>query len=144
GFGWITLRKGGRAVPQVRIEELASPVAQPVSADFLAWADRADALADGDLLSRRWRLAPDVVQETAGPVGAEDPAVIRVQRLEGLRPSRQVDTIEAGLLSACDGDLTAGQILDALAHLLDQDAAQLRSHYGPVVADLVADGFLTA
>lgn len=143
GFGWITLRKAGRAVPQVRIEEWTAPVAQPVSADFLAWADRTEALAAGELLGRCWRLARDVVQETTGPVGAQDPAVIRVQRTEGLRPSRQVDTIEAGLLSACDGDLTAGQILDALAQLLDRDAAELRRHYGPVVADLVADGFLT-
>jgi len=142
GFGWITLRKAGRDVPQVRIEEYTAPVAQPVGADFLAWADRTDALAAGDLLDRCWRLAPDVVQETVGPVGAEDPAVIRVQRTGGLRPAHQADTIEAGLLSASDGDLTAGQILDALAHLLDREAASLRETYTPVVADLVADGFL--
>ncbi len=143
GFGWITLRKAARDVPQVRIEEWTAPVAQPVGIDFLAWAGRADALAAGDLLDVRWRLGGDVLQETAGPVGAEDPAVIRVQRTGGLRPVRQVDTIEAGLLSASDGDLTAGQILDALAHLLDRDAAELRRTYAPLVAELVADGFLT-
>ncbi|WP_255467121.1 DUF7059 domain-containing protein [Aeromicrobium senzhongii] len=142
GFGWITLRKAGRDVPQVRIEEWTAPVAQPVGADFLAWAGRADALASGDLLAHRWRLGTDVLQETAGPVGAEDPALIRVLRTGGLRPSRQVDTIEAGLLSACDGDLTAGQILDALAQILDRDPRELRQVYTPVVAQLVADGFL--
>ena len=83
-------------VPRVRIEEWTGPVAQPVGAEFLAWGDRA---VTGDPIEVCWRLAPDVVQETAGPVGAEDPAVIRVLRTGGLRPSHQVDTIEAGLLS---------------------------------------------
>ncbi|WP_286930919.1 MULTISPECIES: class I SAM-dependent methyltransferase [Aeromicrobium] len=144
GFGWITLRRAGRAVPQVRIEEYTGPVAQPVGPEFAAWAERADALDAGDVLDRRWRVGADVVQETAGPVGAPDPAVIRAVRMSGLRTSRQLDTIEAGLLSASDGDLTAGQILDAISQLLDQDAAQVRSTYAPIVTDLVADGFLTA
>jgi len=142
GFGWITLRKAERDVPQVRIEEWTAPVAQPVGEDFLAWGGRADALARGDVLDQHWRLGADVLQETAGPVGAEDPAVIRVQRTSGLRPARQVDTVEAGLLSACDGDLSAGQILDAIAHLLDRDAAELRTRYAPVIEEMAADGFL--
>lgn len=139
GFGWITLHKAGLDVPRVRIEEWTGPVAQPVGAEFQAWGDRA---VPADLLDVCWRLAPDVVQETAGPVGADDPSVIRVLRTGGLRPAHQVDTIEAGLLSACDGDLTAGQILDALAHLLERDAADLRSDYAPSIERLVADGFL--
>lgn len=142
GFGWITLRKAGRDVPQVRLQEWVGPVAQPVGIDVLAWADRADALASPDLLAVRWRLGADVLQETVGPVGAEDPAVIRVLRATGLRPSRQVDTIEAGLLGASDGDLTAGQILDALADLLDRDPTELRETYTPAIREFVADGFL--
>lgn len=139
GFGWITLRKAVRDVPRVRIEEWTGPVAQPVGAEFLAWGDRA---FDGDPLEVPWRVAADVVQETAGPVGAEDPAVIRVTRTGGLRPSHRVDTIEAGLLSACEGDLPAGRILDALAQLLDLDPAALRSTYAPSIERFVADGFL--
>lgn len=142
GFGWITLRKAGRENPRVRIEEWTAPVAQPVGTEFLAWGRRADALASSDALDRCWHVGPDVVQETVGQVGAEDPAVIRVVRHGGLRPARQVDTIEAGLLSACDGELPAGRILDALARLLDRDPAELRRDYGPVVEELVADGFL--
>lgn len=142
GFGWITLRKAGRATPQVRIEEWTGPVAQPVSSEFAAWADRADALDTGDVLDRAWRVGDDVVQETAGPVGAPDPAVIRAVRMGGLRPTRQLDTIEAGLVSASDGDLTAGQLLDAIAQLLDQDAGEVRRAYEPAVRELVADGFL--
>ena len=37
--------------------------------------------------------------------------MLRQQR--GLRRARQVDTVEAAVVGACDGDLTVGQILDA-------------------------------
>jgi hypothetical protein len=47
-------------------------------------------------------------------------------------------------VGACDGDLTVGQVLDALAHLLEQDATQLRGSYLPVVRELVDEGFLVS
>ena len=66
--------------------------------------------------------------------------MLRQQR--GLRRARQVDTVEAGLVGACDGDLTAGQILDALATLLDAEPPAAREAYLPMVRELVAEGFL--
>lgn len=143
GFGWITLRRAGRENPSVRFEEFVGPVSGPVGPDALAWADVNDALDGADPLDLTWRLAADVVQVTRGPVGAADPAVIEVRRGTGLRRVRQVDTVEAGLLSACDGDLTAGVLLDALATLLGRDPADLRATYGPRVAEFALDGFLT-
>jgi hypothetical protein len=59
-----------------------------------------------------------------------------------MRRARQVDTVEAGLVGACDGELCVGQILDALASLLHQDAASLRRDRLAAVRALVADGFL--
>ena len=44
--------------------------------------------------------------------------MLRQQR--GMRRARQADTVEAGLVGACDGDLPSGQILDALATLLER------------------------
>ena len=46
--------------------------------------------------------------------------MLRQQR--GMRRARQVDTVEAALVGACDGELTVDQILAALAQLLDQRA----------------------
>ena len=100
-------------------------------------------LDDEALLGHAFRQAPDLVEETRGPVGAEHPEAIVLRLQQGVRRARQVDTIEAGLVSASDGDLTAGQILDALASLLHRDAAELRSTYARSVRDLAADGFLT-
>jgi hypothetical protein len=47
-------------------------------------------------------------------------------------------------VGACDGELTVGQILDALAQLLDRDPASTRTTYLPAVCELVREGFLTA
>ena len=67
--------------------------------------------------------------------------MLRQQR--GFRRARPADTVEAALVGACDGELTVGQILDALAVLLERDRTELHETYLPVVADLVAEGFLT-
>ena len=60
----------------------------------------------------------------------------------GLRRARQVDTVEAGLVGACDGDLSVGQILDAVGTLLGHEPGELRSTYLPKLRELVADGYL--
>lgn len=142
-FGWISLRAADRDVPVVRLEQWRHEVVPPVGTAVLGWADRVDALAEADdVLDVRWSHAAGLAQETYGPPGAADPEAIVMRLGDGLRRARQVDTVEAGLLGALDGDLTAGQVLDALAQLLDRDAAELRETYRPVVHDLVADGFL--
>ncbi len=103
------------------------------------WADERAARVGDDT---RLVLRADVVQETHGPPGAQDPEVITLRRQRGLRRARRVDTVEAALAGACDGDLTVGQILDALAQLLGRDRAGLRAAYLPAVRRLVDEGFL--
>ena len=51
--------------------------------------------------------------------------------------------MDAGLVGACDGELTVGQIVGALAVLLDEPDGQLRQRLLPEVRHLVADGLLT-
>jgi hypothetical protein len=55
----------------------------------------------------------------------------------GLRRARQVDTAEAALVGACDGDLTVAQILAALDQILGAHGMST-----DVVRELVAEGFL--
>ena len=73
----------------------------------------------------------DVRQETVGPVGAEDPATIVLRQQRGLRRARQVDTVVAAVVGACDGELPLGAILDAVAQLLELDPAATRERYLP-------------
>jgi hypothetical protein len=83
-----------------------------------------------------------VQQETVGAPGAEDPHTVVLRQQRGFRRARKADTVEAALVGACDGDLTVGQILDALAQLLDADASETRAAYTEKVRELVAEGFL--
>jgi hypothetical protein len=59
-----------------------------------------------------------------------------------MRRAEQVDTVLAGFVGACDGDLSTGQILAALADLMDRPVVDVLSDYLPQVRRLVIDGFL--
>ena len=79
--------------------------------------------------------------ETTGAPGEPDPETIVLRQQRGMRRAHQADTVVAGLVGACDGDLTVGQVLDALGTLLDREG--LREEYAGEVRALLADGFLT-
>ncbi|WP_370617350.1 DUF7059 domain-containing protein [Mumia qirimensis] len=145
GFGWLSLRNTGRDVPLLRLEEWPYEIEQPIGPHVSAWAARTDAYGaatDDELLAAHLVQADGLVQETIGPAGAADPEVIMARLQRGVRRARQLDTVEAGLVGACDGDLSVGQIIDALAQILGHDAAQLRASTIPTVRALVADGYL--
>ena len=139
GFGWINLRKAGAGNRVREFLEWPYDVEQPIAPAIRDWAAGVDARVDLDshLVART-----DVRQETVGAVGAADPETLVLRQQRGLRRARQADTVEAALVGACDGELSVGQILDALAQLLDLDPAETRETYLPVVRSLVAEGFL--
>ncbi|MDN5893278.1 MAG: class I SAM-dependent methyltransferase [Nocardioides sp.] len=144
GFGWINLRRTD-AEPTVRFEDWPYDVEQPIAPAVHAWGEAIRVVAgldDDALLGSRLVACDDVQQETLGAPGAEDPHTVVLRQQRGLRRARQVDTVEAALVGACDGDLAVGQILDALAQLTEADAGTIRASYLPVVRDLVGEGFL--
>ncbi|WP_395693573.1 methyltransferase [Nocardioides sp.] len=137
GFGWINLRRSGGS----RRELLEWPydVEQPIAPAIRDWARGTDAQVG---LDSRLVRRPDVRQETLGEPGAEDPETVVLRQQRGLRRARQVDTVEAALVGACDGELSVGRILDAVAQLLGADPGATRAAYLPAVTELVAEGFL--
>jgi len=143
GFGWINLRAGGSGARTML--DWPYDVEQPIAPAVAAWAEAVDRLARTERLEDlRLVAVAGLLQETQGEPGAEDPATIVLRQQRGLRRARQVDTVEAALVGACDGELPVGVLLAALAELLDRDPAELRAAYLPVVRELVAEGFLTA
>jgi hypothetical protein len=147
GFGWINLRRLDRSAGEsvVRLEHWSYDVEQPIGAevdDQLARGRRVSELTDARLAGQHLRARDDLRQETYGAPGAEDPEEIVVRQQRRLRRARQVDTVEAALVGACDGDLSVAQILAALAQLLDREPDELATAYLPVVRDLVMEGFL--
>ncbi len=144
GFGWLHLRRVDRE-PVLHLEEWPFEVEQPLGPEVAERGRRTDLLAGTDdeaLLRLRPVTRVDVRQETLGEPGAADPETIVLRQQRGMRRARQADTVEAGLVGACDGELAVGQILDALATLLDEDPATLRRDRLGSVRELVADGFL--
>ena len=142
GFGWLSLRRTD-AVPTLRLEEWSGEIAPPVGPTVARWGrvvDELRQLSDDDLLGQHLDAIAAQVQQTRGRVGAEDPEQVVLQLQQGVRRSRQVDTVEAALVGACDGELSVGQILDAIGSLLSRD--DLRTSHLASVRELIADGFL--
>lgn len=140
GFGWINVRRTGAAGGGVHtLLDWPYDVELPIGPAVREWGDSVDAEVGPD---SRLVARPDVVQETVGPVGAEHPASIVLRQGRGFRRARTADTVVAGLVGASDGELTVGQVLDALSDLLDLGAAETRATYLPVVRELVEEGFL--
>ncbi|MDK1476330.1 methyltransferase [Streptomyces sp. 549] len=145
GFGWITLRKSGSEVPHCTVEEWTHPVEQPLGETVREHFARQDFLHrcdDAALLDTRFQLAEGVVQEQVGPPGAEDPEHVVLRQQRGMRRATRVDTVGAGFAGVCDGTLTAGRILDAIAQLVGDDAVQLRDRTPQAIRLLVEQGFL--
>ncbi|WJV47160.1 DUF7059 domain-containing protein [Streptomyces flavofungini] len=145
GFGWITLRKSGAAEPSVTVEEWTHPVEQPLGETVQAFFARQDYLRahdDAALLAEHFKLADGVVQEQIGLPGAEDPEHVVLRQHRGMRRATQVDTVGAGFAGVCDGTLSAGRILDAIAQLMGEDAVLLRDRTPAQIRLLVEQGFL--
>lgn len=149
GFGWINLHKAasgsaGSAEPDdggPRRELLEWPydVEQPIAPAIGSWGAAVRSTVGPE---SRLVLPVDVQQETVGAPGAEDPSAVVLRQQRGLRRARQVDTVTAALVGACDGDLSLGQLLDAISELLGLDPASTRATYEPIAEELVAEGFL--
>ncbi|MGG8409329.1 transferase, partial [Streptomyces sp. 12297] len=145
GFGWITLRKSGAEEPSLVIEEWPHPVEQPLGDTVRAHFERQDYLRDHDdaaLLTAHFRMVAEVVQEQVGMPGAEDPEHVVLRQNRGMRRATKVDTVGAGFAGVCDGSLSAGRILDAIAQLVQEDPVLLRDRTPEAIRMLVEQGFL--
>ncbi|MFB7321799.1 methyltransferase [Streptomyces sp. NPDC056190] len=145
GFGWITLRRTGSATPSITVEEWPHPVEQPLGDTVRAHFARVDYLRDHDdaaLLDGHFRLVREVVQEQVGLPGAEDPEHVVLRQNRGMRRATTVDTVGAGFAGVCDGTLSAGRILDAIAQLMGENPLLLRDRTPAQIRLLVEQGFI--
>ncbi|WP_104173378.1 methyltransferase [Arthrobacter sp. Y81] len=148
GFGMIYLRRpaaGARPVIS-RFEEITYPIEQPVGPHLGAAVERADWLAVNEVAAAHLLVAEDVTEERHQRPGAEHPGVILLRQGAGLRRTNLLSTALAGFVSACDGDLSVGQIIGALEALLGGgegfDGDAFRDGLLAEVRNLVRDGFL--
>jgi methylase of polypeptide subunit release factors len=154
GFGMVFLRRPSvskqDAAPISRFEKITYPIEQPIGPHLGAAVERSDWLAANNLADAHLLVADDVTEERHQRPGAEHPGVILLRQGAGLRRTNLLSTELAGFVSACDGDLSVGQIIGALEALLGGglagedgfDGAAFRSGLLADVGNLVRDGFL--
>lgn len=147
GFGYILLRRSHGTPTLSRYERVgtAVPAEGTLGAHFaeaLAAHDALQQLGTQGLLEAKLIVAPDVTEARHHMPGQEDPMVIELRQGAGFGRSLSVDPALAALVGASDGDLTVGQISDAVAQLMEVDEAELRADLLPRVQQLLVDGFL--
>lgn len=133
GFGYVWLRRPevGRAHGVGRVfEEVLREVDSPLGPWLKREIDAADALVGLDVASARAVVAEDVTTETYGRPLDPHPQMIVLRQGSGLRRTHALTTEQAGLVSACDGDVPVGALAAAVVELMTDDALD---------ADAVAD-----
>ncbi len=128
-----------------RLEEATGSVAQPLGPAIAAGLAAHDWLASRDdsaLADERLVVAGDVTEERYLRPGDDDPRVVLLRQGSGFGRAVGVGTALAGLVGACDGELSVGRIVGALGSLLDEPADTLAGELLPAVRGLVFDGLL--
>ncbi|MBD8078898.1 DUF7059 domain-containing protein [Cellulosimicrobium arenosum] len=147
GFGIVTLRRPLSGSPTLRrLEEHTGSVRQPLGAHLAASLAAHDWLAardDAALADERLSVAADVTEERFHTPGEPDPSVVLLRQGDGLGRAVQATTGLAALVGASDGELTVGQLVGAIAVLLEVPATDLATELLPELRALTRDGFLT-
>lgn len=146
GFGWVWLRKRVDTAPLQKFEYLTDAVHQPVASAWTSAVQKYDvvhrtgttgwALADVHLVAPQW-----VTYEQYQRFGAAHPEVLMARSGAGFGRHIRLDTATAAVLGAADGELSTGQIVAAVAGLLELDDQQTAALQDNITA-LYIDGFL--
>lgn len=153
GFGYVLIRRpstssgtqvvgdgaGTEHVPIRRREAVSQPVAN-VGAALATGLAAHDLLAGG--LPATLVTASDVTEARHLLPGDDDPSVIELRQGGGFARTVSVDPALAAFVGACDGELTVGQIVAALADLFEVPLADLWADLEPRIRALVFDGLL--
>jgi hypothetical protein len=148
GFGYLLLRRPIGARTLRRAERLDAPLGEGsgLGAHLGAALTSHDAVAgldDAAVLALRPVVAPDVTEERSHWPGDEHPTVISLRQGGGFRREVRAGTALAAVVGACDGELTLGAILVAVATILDVDPVALSAEIVPEVRELIIGGMLT-
>ena len=154
-FGVVRLSRPAQPLPEEAIgrvfEDIPHPIQQPVAPTLAAqWRSKQAVLREAvcgvdpgepGWRERHYTVAEDVTEERHGRPGAPDPALIVLRQGAGLRRTVVLSSEAAGFVGACDGELSAGQILAALGALLGWEAGP-DERLEREITSLIADGFL--
>ena len=130
--------------PWRRFEELSGP--SPIDLHGYVegvWAHR-DLLRAGDSALLAARLACRGVEHRLHAPGQPEPFMLKLAQAAGFAAEVQVTSAVAGVVGACDGELTLGALCDAVAQLLGEPVEDVRTEVLPAVRELVGLGILVS
>lgn len=110
----------------IRSEALGGALTKNAGREFsrvFALGIEVQQLSDAEMLSTHWLREDGVTELREHTPGEEAPRAIHLYRREPIYRELKSDTLVAAALGACDGDLSLGQLADALAALLEIDAS---------------------
>lgn len=146
GFGIVVLQRPAENRTTWRhFADLRGAVAHPMGPHVLAHLRARSWLAmhtDEEVLAVPWAMTDDLGQEQVGRPGSADPVVIRLRQAGGFGHVADVGTVTAAVVGACDGELSALQIIVAVAALLDLNVDEALAQTVTVLRELVAFGLL--
>ena len=128
--------------PWRRCEELSGPA--PIDLHGYVegvWAHR-DLLRAGDSALLAARLVCRGVEHRLHAPGQPEPFMLKLAQVAGFAAEVQVTSAVAGVVGACDGELTLGALCDAVAQLLGEPVENVRTEVLPAVRELVGLGIL--
>lgn len=130
--------------PWRRFEELSGPA--PIDLHGYVegvWAHR-DLLRAADSALLAARLVCRGVEHRLHAPGQPEPFMLKLAQVAGFAAEVQVTSAVAGVVGACDGELTLGALCDAVAQLLGEPAEDVRTEVLPAVRELVGLGILVS
>lgn len=141
GLGSLTLQRADNATVQRRFDYL--PEANLPTGGDAERALRTLSLPQ-DMWDRTLTRASDVTEERHYLPGSPDPTVILMRQGGGLGHAIRVGSNTSAFIGACDGELTAGQIVDAISIITDQQEQQVKDEVASLLPDLIMAGMLRA
>lgn len=144
GMGWLVVQRNNRLPAERRFEEWPHRVHQPVGEALASFFDAISSArySSEDLLGRRWRRHPELVQETVGEPGAADPQHVVLRQEYGLGRATEPGTALAAVVGACDGDLSLGALIDAVSTLLGEGGLPETEMLLEHMRRLISDGYV--
>ncbi|KAM9862554.1 class I SAM-dependent methyltransferase [Leucobacter sp. BZR 635] len=130
----------------IHLEQATGALAQAGLGGSLRRAFDAGAAAarasDEAVLATRWIRDAAVTEERSYTPGSESPSAISLVTDEPIARRVVADTLLAAAVGVCDGELTLGQIADALATLLEVDTSAAAEALAAGVRELAWFGML--
>ncbi|MCC4908708.1 methyltransferase [Microbacterium sp. cx-59] len=145
GMGWVILQNAPGLDRFERIGRQVDPTGLGAHvAGALTVAGALSEIDDAALAASVLQVTGDVTEARHHVPGSDAPSVIELRQGGAFGRTVDADPSLAALVGACDGELPVGVLIDAIAQLLEVDAADLRADLLPQVRELLFTGFLVA